>query len=213
MKIILFFFAVFCSNVMANSLVQPDLINIFKTSSRILNIAEENLINIQLNDESIRITFFSNRQQKIQVIERDLGVARINEYIIREVKNRNPKMILSPNPLSLSEVQHAFKFISNQLFNMIPLELRELFQSDEIKIHFIDEGMTKRLNDYVSLPYVDMMSDQLLINSIYNCLGQSDSDLSGKGFSHPDKDVTRMVLAYTILNHFGIFTASNKQVN
>lgn len=213
MKMILFLFAIFSSSAIAISVPQSDLVDIFKTSSRVLHVAEDNLINIQLNDESMKISFYSKREQKVQIVERDLGVARINEYIIREVKNRNPKVILSPNPMSLSEVQHAFKFISNQLFNMIPFELRELFRSREVKIHFVDEGMTKRLNDFVSLPHVDMMSDQLLISSIYNCLGQTDSDLSGKGFIQPEKDVTRMVLAYTILNHFGVYTASNKQVD
>lgn len=162
---------------------------------------------VEFKRELLVLTYFSDEKNRVQTLSFDLGLNRINNYVISEIKRKDPAITDSPIPLSLGHVTAMTQFITMQLANLLPQELREDLYQGRSELMILDLELSTYLKPFVARAYSSLLNYEIPVNSI-NSLSNLDEDkLLETGLLNPKYDLTKIILAYAFTNNLSIYIA------
>lgn len=170
----------------------------FQATVAELDTAPENIIVWDIGGGSYQ---FSTLDEKGELIVHRGEEASIpfKTLVIKEIKNKNPHHISSPNPLNLEEIQkaeaHAFEISQkvDQLF-------KEKIASSDTKVVGIGNIFAYRI--YPLVEEKSTFTKEELSKKVYELDGKSDSDLSLGDYTNVG--VTNPILVLGFMNHLAI---------
>jgi hypothetical protein len=205
-RIAIFFTVIFLSFGQAFAATLSDSVLLEKIAKKYYE-QKNDIVLIEFSVKEVSFTYYDSDKEQVEKKSVDLGIDRINAYIIREVKRKNPKVVKSPNPMSLSDLMFASQFINTQLSNMIPNKIHWRLYSKQLRMVYIDERFSGELKEMICFPYSNSLDADKLVNVLTENLGKNDKALEKAGFSEPRFDLMRLLLGYNFFKSFGYYTS------
>lgn len=165
----------------------------------------ESLATVEFKEQELVVMYFSDADEQVKRLSFDLGLNRVADYIIREVKGKNPQNTKTANPISVNNMQVIIQFVWMQLVNMIPKDLRSDLYHQRSELMILDNDFLGYLNPFVSRPYSNRWDNETPVKTLLDFANLNDDQLRQRGCQRPERDLIKILLAYGFVANTTVF--------